>query len=181
MDARETKTGDGRQKLVECGEVNNAVKVIYYKECSCSEAEKIGDKMMTDFRNFVEGKQADDSTMELIYEFERLRGKNKHHRADRYEKKVAMYLDYRPIGWASDMHTKCNSKYSHTFPLTISRKVWKNKKKIKTNHRRLIKYSENIMGVLAPFITGMVPTELNSMVCMLNLPKSNNFANTIYK
>ena len=38
------------------------------------------------------------------------------------------------------------------------------------------------MRVLAPFINGMVPKEVNSIGCMNNLPKSKKFeVNTIYK
>ena len=93
-----------------------------------------------------------------------------------------MHLEDRPNGWASDMHVQCNGNPSRTFPLTTGKKVWKNKKKMKTKHIRLIEYPENIIGVLAPCITGMGPTDVNSMGCMLNIPKSNNFTvNTIYK
>ena len=73
MDAQEIKTVDRRQRLVGYDEVNNAVVSLSCKECLCSEAEKAGDKVMTDFRNVVEREQADDGTMELIDTFERLR------------------------------------------------------------------------------------------------------------
>ena len=42
-------------------------------------------------------------------------------------------------------------------------------------------YPENIMGVLALFIAEMGPTELSSMGCMLNLPKSKTFYKIIYR
>ena len=45
---------------------------------------------------------------------------------------------------------------------------------------RLIDYQGIIMGVLAPFITGMGPTEVNIMGCMINLPKSKKMQQTKY-
>ena len=51
---------------------------------------------------------------------------------------------------------------------------------MKTKHRRSIDYPDNIIGFLTPFITGMLPTEVNNIDCMLNLLKSKNFVNTIY-
>ena len=53
--------------------------------------------------------------------------------------------------------------------------------KMKTKHIRLNDYPENIMDILAPFITGMGPTEVNFMGHMINLPKSKNFSNIIYE
>ena len=52
--------GDGRQRWVGFNEVNNVVDILSSKECSRSEAEKVGDKVMVDFRKFVERKQVDD-------------------------------------------------------------------------------------------------------------------------
>ena len=56
MDAQKIKTGDERQRLVGCDEVNNTVDILSCKECSCSETEKAGDKVMEDFRKFVQRK-----------------------------------------------------------------------------------------------------------------------------
>ena len=110
--------------------MSEAVKSICCKEFSCSEAKKVGDKVMEDFRNVVERKQVDDSTMELIDEFEKHQHKNKHKIFALYEKKTAVYLEDRPIVWAYAMYVQCNSKYIHTFPLTTCKNFWKNKKKI---------------------------------------------------
>ena len=136
---------------------------------------------MADFRNFVERKQADDSTMEMIDDFEKQWHKCKSHRVSRYEKKTAVHLEDRIIGWASHRHIQCNGNPIHTFLLTTCKKVWKNEKKMKTKHRRLIDYPDNLMGVLAPCISRMGPTEVNSIVCMLNLPKSKYLPKNICK
>ena len=78
------------------------------------------------------------------------------------------------------MHIQCNSNPSHTFPFTTYKKVWKNKKKTKTKQRSVIDYNDNMMGVLALFINGMGPTEVNIMGCMINLPKSKKMQQTKY-
>ena len=69
--------------------------------------------------------------MELIDEFEKLRYKNKQDRVAIHEKKIAVHLDYIPIGWASNMNVQCNSKPRHTLPLTTGNTVWMNKKRSK--------------------------------------------------
>ena len=93
-----------------------------------------------------------------------------------------MHLKDSLIGWASDMHVQCGSDPCHTFPLTKEKKVWKNNKKSKMkNRRRSMDYDDNVMGILAPFLTGTGTTEVTDMGCMLNLPSGKSFRQTSHR
>ena len=39
-----------------------------------------------------------------------------------YKKNTAVHLEYKQIGWASDMYIQYNSNKSYTFPLIICKK-----------------------------------------------------------
>ena len=103
--------------------MNNSVDNLSCKECSGSETEKFGDKVMTAFRKFVERDQSYDRTMELRDEFEKYRQKSKPQRVTRYKKKISVHLDDRSIGWVSCIYVQCNSNPSPTSPLTIDKPV----------------------------------------------------------
>ena len=42
-------------------------------------------------------------------------------------------------------------------------------------------YGDNVMGILAPFLTGIGPTEVTDMGCMLNLQRDNSFWKIIHR
>ena len=79
------------------------------------------------------------------------------------------------------MYAQCNSNPSQTFTLTKDKNFWKKNKKIKIEHIRSIDYPENMMDVIALFLTGIVPTEVHSIGYILSLTKRKNFYQKIYK
>jgi hypothetical protein len=180
ISSQEHKITGGR--LVGYEEVNAAVDRLACKDCARVEFDKVEDNTMLDFRKFVLSNGSNAETIELINKFQKMRDKSKYRKGVAFKKKTAVHLKDSPIGWSSDMHVQCGSDPSHTFPFTKVKKACKNNKKSKKkNRRRSMDYGDNVMGILAPFLTGTSPTEVSDMGCMLDLPSGNSFIRTIHR
>ena len=148
-------------KKLACGE--------YAKE----EVGKAEDSIMTQFRQFVAQDENNNTvTMNLIDKFERQRMKSKKRKTDLAKDRAKVYLTEDVIGISSDIIVQCQSCKSHRYPMTAGRIESKGQKKS-------IDADENLMAILLPFITGVGPRDVETILSMQGLPNSKHYEKTI--
>ena len=77
------------------------------------------------------------------------------------------------MGMSSDMYIQCKSKTDHCQPLILHSS--KEKKSLtKGRYTKNIDGDENKMTILLPFITGVGPGEIETIISMFSLPNSQN-------
>ena len=83
------------------------------------------------------------------------------------------------LGISSDMYIQCKSKTDHRYPLTFHSTKEKKKSLTKGNYKKNIDRDENNMAILLPFITGVGPGEMETILSMFGLPNSQHYVRTI--
>ena len=77
------------------------------------------------------------------------------------------------MGIASDVSIQCNKCATHCYPMTFPKKSSNRGQKKNTDAE------ENVMTMLLPFITGVEPTELETILNMQGLPNSQHYQKTM--
>ena len=89
------------------------------------------------------------------------------------EEKCKVHLTDDVMGIASDISIQCNNCATHCYPMTLPKKSSSRGQKKNTDAK------ENVMAMLLPFITGVGPTELETILNMQGLPNSQHYKKNI--
>ena len=169
----EVASHGGSKRFVNIDIVSDSVERLACGECAKEEIGKAEDKIMTKFRQFVAQDENNNTvTMNLIDKFERQMIKNKKRRMDLAEDRAKVCLTEDVVGISSDIIVQCQSCPSHCYPMSAGRIESKGQKKS-------IDADENLMAILLPFITGVGPRDVETILSIQGLPNSKHYEKTI--
>ena len=79
------------------------------------------------------------------------------------------------------MYIQCKSKTDYRYPLTFHSTKEKNKSLTKGGQKKNIDRDENKTAILIPFITGVGPGEMETILSMFGRPNSKCYRSTIFR
>ena len=149
-------------------------------QCAKSTVYGLEDETMKKFRQFVGRYGVNATTNYLIDRFMESRRNNNSRRMNQVENKSKVDLTEDVMGISSDMYIQCKSKTEHCYPLTFHSSK-KKKSLTKGLQKKNIDRDGNKMAILLPFITGVGPGEMETILSIFSLPNSQYYHTTIYR
>ena len=160
------------KRLVNVDMLKDSTDKLACGQCAKDTTGEVEVETMQQFRKFVSKDGENKATMDLIDKFVRSRISNKSRRMAHVEKKSKVQYTEDVVCLSSDIYIQCGSQTTHRYPLTIPTPKNKGQKKV-------IDRDENKMAILLPFIAGVGPKELETILNMFSLPNCKHYKKTI--
>ena len=155
----------GSKRFVDINVVSDSIDELVCGQCAKERVHEAEDKLMKQFKDFI-GKDA--KCADVAEKFDRFRKKNRRRKEPKNENKCKLSLIDDVLGISSDISLQCETCTTHRYPMTIPRKRRKGQTKCTDAE-------ENVIAILLPFITGVGPTELETILSMQGLPNSKHY------
>ena len=166
--------GGGSKRFVDIDVMTNSINQLVCGQCAKDRVCEAEDDLMKEFREFVGKHKRSSEMVHLIDDFHRARKKGRKRKIDTDEDQYKVRLIDDVLGISSDISVQCETCKEHRYPMTFPRKKSKGQKKCTDAE-------ENLTAMLLPFITGVGPTELETILSMQGLPNSKNYKKTILR
>ena len=166
------------KRLVDVGVLKESTGKLACAQCAKSTVCGLEDETMKKFRKFVSKDGLNVATKDLSDRFMDSRRINNSRRMNEVENKSKVDFTEDILGFSSDMYIQCKSKTDHRYPLTFHSIKEKKKSLTKGNSKKNIDRDENKMAIFLPFITGVGPGEMETILSMFGLPNSQYYERT---
>ena len=160
----------GTRRLVNIESVTESVNQLACGQCAKKTVTEAEEETMKQFKQFVANDGVNTATMDLIDRFTKSRVTNKLRRGYIAEKKSKVHVTEDVMGISSEMYIQCNSTPGHWYPMTFT----KDKKKKKGQNKNIDR-DENKIAIMLPFVTGVGPEEMETILNMFSLPNSKHY------
>ena len=172
---RDIDLRSGNKRFVDLGALSNSVNQLACSQCARETIGEVEDNVLKQFKYFVRDHRDTTILLHQIDKFERHYRKGKNRRISVAGEKFQVYLTDDVMGIASDVSIQCNNCATHCYPMTFPKKSSSRGQKKNTDAE------ENVMAMLLPFITGVGPTELETILNMQGLPNCQHYQKTLLR
>ena len=164
----------GSKRFVDINVMTDSINQLVCGQCAKDRVCEAEDDLMKEFKEFVGKYKGSAGMVHYIDKFDRARKKREKRKNVTDEDQSQVRLIDDVLGISSDISLQCETCTTHRYPMTVPRKRGKGQQK-NTDAE------ENLIAIFLPFIAGVGPTELETILSMQGLPNLKHYQKTILR